>query len=88
MKVVIFAIFIVHICTRSYPLYKQCNPAWKDEQLGTSSKTLCSGGSIVTDVAMGLAGIGLNFDPSSLNKWLKSHGGYLNGDTFVWGSVN
>lgn len=37
---------------------------------------------------MGLTGVGINFDPSTLNKWLKTHGGYLNGDTFVWGSVN
>ena len=37
---------------------------------------------------MALAGTGKSYDPSSLNKWLKGHGGYVSGDGYVWGSVN
>jgi hypothetical protein len=37
---------------------------------------------------MALAGIGKGYNPSSLNTWLKGHGGYVSGDLFVWGSVN
>ena len=37
---------------------------------------------------MALAGIGKGYNPSSLNTWLKGHGGYVSGDLFVWGSVS
>lgn len=36
---------------------------------------------------MAVNGIGRGHDPSSLNNWLKSHGGYVSGDLFVWASV-
>lgn len=42
----------------------------------------------MSSVAMGLAGIGKNFNPSSLNQWLKAHGGYVSGNLIVWGSVS
>lgn len=71
MRIVIFSIFIVLIYSRNYTLYKQCNSAWGNEQLGTSSNTICSAGSIITDVAMGLSGIGSDINPLTLNKWLK-----------------
>jgi len=41
----------------------------------------------MSSLAMGLAGIGKNFNPSTLNTWLKGHGGYVSGDLLVWGSV-
>lgn len=37
---------------------------------------------------MALAGTGHSFNPSTLNAWLKGHGGYVSGDLFVWGSIN
>lgn len=37
---------------------------------------------------MALSAIGQNYNPSSINKWLKGHGGYVSGDGFVWASVN
>jgi hypothetical protein len=42
----------------------------------------------MSSVAMGLTGHGITYDPHTLNQWLKGHGGYVNGDLFVWGSVN
>lgn len=69
------------------PLYKQCDPRWGGEQLGFASSTICSDGCAVSSVAMALACIGQGFDPSSLNQWLKGHGGFVNGDWIVWGSV-
>lgn len=42
----------------------------------------------MSSVAMALSGIGKNYNPSTLNTWLKGHGGYVSGDLFVWGSVN
>lgn len=37
---------------------------------------------------MALAGIGKNYNPSTLNTWLKGHNGYVNGDKFVAGSIS
>lgn len=89
MKTLIFVFtFISGFAARTYPMYKQCDSAWGHEQLGTSSNTICSAGCLMTSVAMALKGTGHNFNPSTLNSWLKSHGGYASGDLFVWGSVN
>lgn len=41
----------------------------------------------MSSVAMALSGCGKNYNPSTLNTWLKGHGGYVSGDLFVWGSV-
>lgn len=67
MRIVIFSIFIVLIYSRNYTLYKQCNPAWGNKSLGTSPNTICSAGSIITDIAMGLSGIGSDINPWTLN---------------------
>lgn len=41
----------------------------------------------MSSLAMGLAGIGKNYNPGTLNTWLNGHGGYVSGDLLVWGSV-
>ena len=41
----------------------------------------------MSSVAMALSGTGHSYNPSTLNTWLKGHGGYASGDLFVWGSV-
>ena len=90
MKIIIILLTIVVLAlSRDYPLYKQCDPAWGKEQLGTSStNTICSAGCLMSSAAMALSGIGKNFNPSTLNTWLKGHGGYVSGDLFVWASIN
>jgi len=87
-KVILVALLLVIAASRTYPLYKQCDSRWANEQLGTSSNTICKAGCPMSSVSMALAGIGKNYNPSSLNAWLKGHGGYASGDLFVWGSVN
>lgn len=42
----------------------------------------------MSSAAMALAGSGKGYNPSSLNAWLKSHGGYVSGNLFVWGSIS
>ena len=37
---------------------------------------------------MGLKGTAHDFNPSTLNSWLKTHGGYVSGDLFLWSSIN
>jgi hypothetical protein len=88
MKIAIFLAFIVLAISRSYPLYKQCDPAWANQQLGTSANTICKAGCTMSSASMALAGTGHAFNPSTLNTWLKGHGGYVSGDLFVWGSIN
>jgi hypothetical protein len=46
--------FVAH--TRTYPMFKQCDTAWKNDQLGTSSNTICSAGCLMSSASMGLAG--------------------------------
>jgi hypothetical protein len=88
MKFIILLVLVIAVFSRSYPLFKQCDPAWKNEQLGTSSNTICSAGCLMSSASMALAGTGHGYNPSTLNAWLKSHGGYVSGDLFVWGSIN
>lgn len=73
---------------REYPQYSQCDPKWKDEKLGTSPNTICQVGALVSAAAIGLSGIGINQNPSTLNAWLKNNKGYINKDDFVWASIN
>lgn len=42
----------------------------------------------MSSASMALAGTGKNYNPSTLNAWLKGHGGYVSGDLFVWNSIN
>jgi hypothetical protein len=74
---------------RTYPMFKQCDPAWRNDQLGTSSNTICSAGCLMSSASMGLAGtVKPDINPSILNKWLTQNGGYVSGDLFVWSTIN
>ena len=87
-KILVFALIVALVASRSYPLYKQCDSKWGNEQLGTSSNTICKAGCLMSSVSMALAGIGKGYNPGTLNTWLKGNGGYVSGDLFVWASVN
>lgn len=87
MKFFLLALLIAVALARTYPLYKQCDSRWGNEQLGTSSNTICKAGCAMSSVAMGLAGTGHNYNPGTLNSWLKANGGYVSGDLIVWSAV-
>lgn len=87
-KTLALALLVTLALSRSYPMYKQCDSQWGSQQLGTSSNTICKAGCLMSSAAMALAGTGHSYNPSTLNAWLKSHGGYVSGDLFVWGSIN
>eukprot|EP01038_Epipyxis_sp_PR26KG_P009444 gene9444-12725_t len=65
-----------------YPLFKQCDPAWGDDLMG--SKTICSVGCLMSSTAMGLSGTNIPIKykpevtstPKTLNVWLQNHDGY------------
>ena len=42
----------------------------------------------MSSAAMALSGVGHNYNPGTLNSWLKSNGGYVSGDLFVWSAIN
>lgn len=66
-----FRLLIVAVLSRNYPLYKQCNPVWENEQLETSTQTICSAGCLMSSAVMTISGLGHNYNPSTFNVWLK-----------------
>lgn len=85
----LFVLCLLFVCTicRNYPLYKQCDPKWANDQLGTSSNTICKAGCLMSSASMALAGTGHSYNPQTLNHWLKANGGYVSGDLFVWTAI-
>ena len=88
MKLCLCLLLLTIAATRDYPLYNQCDAKWANERLGNTTNTICKGGDVISAVAMGLAGVGINQNPSTLNTWLKTHKGYDSRNNFVWSSVN
>ena len=88
MKILLLAFLVIVAIARNYPMYKQCDSRWANDQLGTSSKTICQAGCLMSSAAMALSGTGHSYDPKTLNNWLKSNGGYVSGNLFVWASIN
>jgi ABC-type bacteriocin/lantibiotic exporter with double-glycine peptidase domain len=88
MKLLILAVLIVCIHSYNFPLYKQCNSSWANQQLGTSSQTICQAGCLISSASMGLSGVGRDYNPGTINTWLKAHNGYVSGNLFVWASIN
>lgn len=93
-KLILFALFLLLAQTfPTFPLYKQCDSKWGSETLGFGPATICSAGCLMTSVTMMLHGYDIKVDgsesiPSSVNEWLKKHGGFVSGDEFVWASVD
>lgn len=87
-KALLISVLVISTFSRTYPLYKQCDSQWGSHQLGTSSKTICQAGCLMSSAAMALSGTGHHETPDTLNTWLKSHGGYVSGDEFVWNSIH
>jgi hypothetical protein len=87
-KILVLVLAVALASARNYPMYKQCDSKWGNEHLGTSANTICKAGCLMSSIAMALSGIGKNYNPGTLNTWLKGHGGYVSGDLFVWGSVS
>lgn len=90
IKIIPLTLLITFALALNYPLYKQCDSKWAREQLGTSpTETICSAGCLMSSASMALYAVGnTQFNPSTLNKWLTSNGGYASGDLFIWASVN
>eukprot|EP00692_Jakoba_bahamiensis_P003827 EC687649.1.p2 GENE.EC687649.1~~EC687649.1.p2 ORF type:complete len:204 (+),score=70.41 EC687649.1:85-696(+) len=68
------------IIPTSYPLFLQCDPAWGNDTMESSS--ICREGCAMSALSMALAGKGYliaastNITPGTLNAWLRTHDGY------------
>jgi hypothetical protein len=79
-----------HVSTLSpvaVPAYSQRDLRWAGLQLGTGPSTIGQAGCLIVAVAAGLRGFGVDTDPARLNAWLIEHGGYSQGDLFIWQSI-
>jgi len=75
--------------TGSWSLFKQCDPAWGSQELGTcAGETICSAGCAMSSVAMMLATKGIGTNPGVLDAWLTQNGGYASGCLIVWAAVD
>lgn len=72
----IILLIVLMANSRPYPMFKQCDPEWGSLQYDSSTETICQGGSLLSSIAMGLAGTGLKYNPGTLNQWLKANNGY------------
>jgi len=67
----------VYAASLSVPSFKRCDSPWGTNRLGTCCDyTICSAGSIVTNMAMILKYYGITTDPGDLNTWLKNNSLY------------
>lgn len=71
-KAAILGLILILASARTYPMYKQCDSQWGSEQMGNGGETICAYGSMLSSIAMGLTGTGHNYNPGTLNTWLKS----------------
>jgi len=67
-------------------VYSQRDVRWKDHPLGTRS-TIGAHGCLMTCAAMVCNKFGHMENPLELNDWLTSHGGYLDGNLFLWAKI-
>lgn len=88
MKLIIFTLLLTLLLARKYPLFSQCDSQWANDRVGTSDRTICQIGCLMTSAAMALAGTGKSYNPKTLNVWLTNNGGYANKNLFVWASIN
>jgi len=64
-------------------VYSQRDIRWAAHPLGTKS-TIGANGCLMTCASMACNSFGHASNPLQLNDWLTSHGGYLDGNLFLW----
>lgn len=72
------------------PNYKQGDPRWRNQFLGTSTVTIGDYGCAITSIAM----VDSRFDPanpwnpSQVDEWFTNHNGYVDGNLVAWDRIN
>ncbi len=66
------------------PQFRQGDPQWRDDPLGSTPGTLAAEGCAVASAAMVLKFYGIDTDPQKLNWFLTAHDGYVGNGWLVW----
>lgn len=66
------------------PIYKQGDPRWSGDKLGSTSLTIGSHGCAITSIAMAFKYYGVQTDPKDLNIWLTQNDGYTSDGNVYW----
>jgi hypothetical protein len=70
---------------QSVPTISQRSGGWARDALGSDPvDTIGSSGCALTAVAMVSSAFGHQITPAALNRWLTSHGGYIENDLLLW----
>lgn len=77
------------VSTGDFAGWKQCGMFWSNTPMGSSGRTLCNIGCLVTSVSMQIAKSGVptnisNFNPGTFVEFLNKNGGFVSGGNFVW----
>ena len=76
---------IVVQASAAVPTFSQRSGQWSRESLGSDPvDTIGSSGCALTAVAMVASSYGYATNPGTLNRWLTSHGGYIENDLLLW----
>jgi hypothetical protein len=92
LLLIIFPILSLTQGTFNPPYYNQCNQTWANDTLGHGPNTICQAGCLMSSVTAMMAGEGVLINetepnPGLTNKWLIENGGYVDGDLFLWASI-
>lgn len=68
--------------------FSQRDPQWADRQLGVGKPTIGDAGCLLCAAASMLASWGWQTNPAKLNAWLLTHEGYVDGNLFVFASID
>jgi len=92
ITILLVAAFCLSSVLASFPHFSQTDAKWSHQILGHGPATIGQAGCLMTSVTSMAAGLGIHINgaspnPSTMNNWLKAHGGFVSGDLFVWGAV-
>lgn len=71
-----------------FPIYRQGNPLWSGQRLGTvNGTTLGSYGCLVSSLAMVSSALGQLLNPAQVDDLFTNNRGYANGNLVIWNAV-
>lgn len=71
-----------------FPIWKQRDPRWSNQRLGTVNGTTIGGfGCLITTIAMANTAFGGSGTPADIDNLFTQNGGYANGNLVVWTAI-
>lgn len=83
---------IIRFKINVYPVYKQCDARWGSNVMGANNETICDVGCLMSSISSALAGTGIRINttvvtPATMNVFLQTHNGYVDGSSALSESV-